>query len=330
MSDKVRWGVIGCAGIATKRLLPAMRNVQEAVLYGIASRALAKAEDVARQFAAEVAYGSYEELLADPHVQVIYNPLPNHLHKRWTISALRAGKHVLCEKPIGLDAAEAREMQAVAQETGQLLLEAFMYRFSSVIQAAIARLQEGAIGEVRELHSAFSFLIDDDPTNIRLRADAGGGALYDVGCYCINVLRMLAGREPVRAWARLTWSDKYDVDVGGAGVLDFGDGLLGTFNTSFDARGETYCRAVGTRGVLELPDGFLGRGDTARLRLVVDGQVDEITVPLIDAYELEVRDMSRAIQGVSEPQFGGEALDATMRVIDACYAAHRSGCAVMV
>jgi len=328
--EPVRWGVIGCARIATNRVLPAMANVPEARLHAVASRTLVKARETAKDFGAPVAYGSYDELLSDTEVEAIYNPLPNHLHKDWTIAALRAGKHVLCEKPIGLNTAEAREMQAVARETGRILLEAFMYRFSPIFQEALACLRRGEIGEVRELHSAFSFLIGDEPTNVRLRADAGGGALYDVGCYCINVLRMFAGREPTRAWATLSWSDRYGVDMGGMGMLDFGSGLRGTFSTGFMARGDTFCRAVGTEGSLVLPDGFLGRGQEARLLVMRGEQMTETIVPLRDAYELELEDMSLAIRGARKPMFEWEPLDANMRVLDACYRSDRSGCAAEV
>lgn len=330
MADRVRWGILGCARIAINRVLPAMQQVEEAALYAIASRDRQKAESTAKTFGAQRVYDSYTDLLGDPDIEAVYIPLPNHLHKEWSIAAVRAGKHVLCEKPIGLNAQEAREMQRAAQETNRLLLEAFMYRFSLVVQEAIRRLRAGEIGELRSIHSAFSFLITDDPSNIRLQSHAGGGAMYDVGCYCINVLRMFAGREPRMAWAKLIWSPKYGVDIGGAGMLDFGEGLRGTFETGFDARGETYCRVTGTEGILEMPDGFLGRGQEARLVLTKEGRSNTTVVPLIDAYRLELEDMCAAIRGQATPKFGWEPLDANMRVLDACYQADRSGCGVPI
>jgi len=330
MKNPVRWGVMGCARIATQRVLPAMLQTKEAQLWAVASRTLEKAQKTAQEFGANEAYGSYEALLDDPDIEVVYIPLPNSLHKEWSIAALRAGKAVLCEKPIALNAAEAREMQAATEESGCLLLEAFMYRFSPVVTKAIELVRDGALGEIRTMHSTFSFVIPDDPTNVRLQPTTGGGALYDVGCYCINVLRMVAWREPTKAWATLSWPDKYDVDMSGVGMLDFGSDLYGTFDTGFTASGDNYFRVVGTEGVMELPDGVLGRGEEARIILYVDKGEKEIVVPLVDAYMLELEDMSEAIRGISAPKFGNEPLDANMRVIDACFAADKSGSGVIV
>ena len=324
MENPVRWGVMGCANIATNRVLPAMLQTDKAELWAVASRTLEKAENVAEEFGAREAYGSYEDLLDDPDVEVVYIPLPNHIHKRWSIAAVRAGMHVLCEKPIALDADEAREMQEVAEANDRLLLEAFMYRFSPVVTRAIELVRDGVLGDLRAMHSTFSFLIEDDPTNIRLQPETGGGALYDVGCYCINVLRMMADREPTQAWATLSWSEEYEVDMGGVGMLDFGADLYGTFDTGFNASGDNYLRVVGTEGVMELPDGVLGRGEEAIIHLSTDDE-KELVVPLVDAYMLELEDMSDAVRGLSAPKFGGEPLDANMRVIDACYASDASG-----
>ncbi len=330
MPTPVRWGVLGCAQIAINQLIPAIQQAEGAVLEAIASRTLDKAQKVAKQFGIPRAYGSYEELLADPELEAIYIPLPNHLHKPWSIAALRAGKHVLCEKPIALNAAEAREMQAVAQETGRILLEAFAYRFNPIVQKAMEITRSGELGELRMLHSSLTFVLPEDPTNVRLQAGIGGGALYDVGCYAINVQRMLAGREPLHAWAKLLWSDKYAVDIAGAGVLDFGEQLLGTFDTSFCAPGGSYFRVVGTKGKLESPEGFGSREGKPTLALTIEGKTEQIAVPPANGYVLEVQDLSEAIRGIHPPRFGWEPLDANMRVIDACFAADKAGHAVTV
>lgn len=330
MINPVRWGVLGCAQIAINHLIPAIQQTEGASLKAIASRTLDKAQKVARQFGIPRAYSSYEELLADPEIEAIYIPLPNHLHKPWSIAALRAGKHVLCEKPIALNAAEAREMQAVARETGRILLEAFAYRFSPVVQKAIEITRSGILGELRMIHSSLTFVLPEDPANVRLQADIGGGALYDVGCYAINVQRMLAGREPLSAWARLLWSDRFPVDMAGAGVLDFGGQLLGTFDASFCAPGGSYFRVVGTKGKLESPEGFGSREGKPALTLTVDGKTEQITVPPANGYMLEAKDLSEAIRGVHPPSFAWEPLDATMRVIDACFAADKAGHTVAI
>jgi len=330
MTTPVRWGVLGCAQIAINHLIPAIQQAKGAALEAIASRTLEKARKVAKQFGIPRAYGSYEELLVDPEIEAVYIPLPNHLLKPWSVAALRAGKHVLCEKPIALDAAEAREMQAVAQETGRILVEAFAYRFGPVVQKAMEITRAGSLGELRMIHSSMTFVLAEDPANVRLQAGMGGGALYDVGCYAINIQRMLAGREPLFAWAKLLWSDRFPVDMAAAGVLDFGKQLLGTFDTSFGARGGSYFRVVGTKGKLESPEGFGSREGKPALILTVEGKTEQISAPPANGYLLEVQDLSEAIRGIHPPCFGGEPLDATMRVIDACFASDKAGHAVAV
>jgi len=325
MSEAVRWGVLGCARIATHRWILGLLQADNATLWAVASRDQVKADATRQQFGARIAYDNYDALLADPDVEAVYIPLPNHLHKAWAIAALRAGKHVLCEKPIALNAVEAREMQAAARDSGRYLLEAFMYRLGPLMQRAIEIVRSGRLGELRALHTSFTFLIADDPNNVRLKAGEGGGAMYDVGCYCLNALRMMAGREPLTAHAKLVWSERYGVDMGGAGVLDFGDGLLGTFNTGFNAGWNNYLRVAGAQGVLEAPLGFLGRGDQAELIVAMGDERERIIIPLVDAYKLEVEDLGAAIRGERRPRFADEPLDANMRALDACYASDHSG-----
>jgi predicted dehydrogenase len=324
-NDPVRWGLMSTATIATKRVLPVLPQVPDATLLAVASRSIEKARQVAGQFGAPRVYGSYEELLADADIEVVYVPLPNHLHKEWAIKALRAGKHVLCEKPIAMNAAEAREMQAAAQESGRILLEAFMYRFGPLVQKALEIVRSGAIGELHSIHTAFNYTMVENAANVRLHPEMGGGALYDIGAYSINMARMLAGREPLTAYAQMVRSERWGVDMHTTGVLDFGESLFATFSASFDCRGSTYFRAVGSAGVLEAPEGFLGRGEQAPLVLTVEDRPERTIVPLIDAYALQLQDMCDAVHGVRPAQFGDEPLDATMRVIDACFASARSG-----
>jgi len=330
MQDPVRWGILGCARIAIGQVMPAMMQVKGAEIWAVASRSLEKAEKAASAFSANAAYGSYEALLDDPDVEAVYIPLPNHLHKPWAIAAVRSGKHVLCEKPIALNAAEAREMQAAARESRRFLLEAFMYRFSPVVQRAMQMIRDGILGEPRAIHSIFSFLLSDDPSNIRLQANVGGGALYDAGSYCINVQRTLSGREPRLAWASFSWSPKYHVDMGGVGVLDFGDQLYGTFFTGFNAQQGSYFRVSGTKGTLEAPLGFLGREKEAELVLTANGRMERMVLEPANPYVLEIEDMCAALRGERAALFGGEPLEANMRVIDACYASDKAGQAVEV
>ena len=330
VQDQVRWGVIGCARIAKNWVIPAIVQAKGARLWAVASRSAEKAQSTAQEFGAEKAYTSYKELLADPQIDAVYIPLPNHLHKEWSIAALRAGKHVLCEKPLALNAAEAREMQAISHETGHMLIEAFMYRYTPLMQKALDLVRAGVLGELRMLYSTFTFLMPDDASNIRLQAVAGGGGLYDVGCYAINVQRMLAGREPQSVWAKLAWSKKHHIDLNAVGVLEFGDQLYGAFDAGFSASGGTYFRAVGTKGVLKAPEGFNPRERPGILLLKVGQLTERLVIPLANPYELEVQDTCEAIRGEHPLLFASEPLDANMRVIDACFASDKAGRAVPV
>jgi D-xylose 1-dehydrogenase (NADP+, D-xylono-1,5-lactone-forming) len=330
MTDKVHWGVMGCAGIAINHVIPAMLQAQDAMLWGVASRTLAKAQQTASRFGAQRAYGSYQELLDDPDIEAVYIPLPNHLHMRWSIAAVRAGKHVLCEKPIALNGAEARAMQVAAQETGRFLIEAFAYRFGPVVQKAIEIVRAGTLGDLYTLDSSLIFPLADNPADVRLQADIGGGALYDVGCYAINMQRMLAGREPHMAWAKFNMSSKYHVDMSVAGMLDFDDGLLGTFSAGFVAPGGSFARVVGSKGYLEIPNGWAPREGEVAIVVNLSNSVQTIMATPANAYMLEVQDLSEAIRGQHAPFFAWEPLDATVRVLDACFSAARFGQAVEV
>ena len=323
MEDKVRWGVMGCARIARNWVLPALQQCASGTLWAVASRTLETAQACATAYGITRAYGSYDALLADPDVEAIYLPLPNHLHKPWAIAALRAGKHVLCEKPIALNAAEAREMEAVSRETNRLLAEGFMYRHSPFMRQVLEIVQRGQLGELRLMHTSFSFTSPDLPTNIHLQAEAGGGCLYDIGCYAIHVQRLLAGREPRQVWAHQIVSEKHGVDIACAGTLDF-DGIYGTFEVSYDAYRTNSMRIVGTNGVLQAPEGFVPRNEEASLILQTGHMVERLVPPPANPYLLELEDFSAAVRGL-HPLLGASApLDANMRVLDACLASAQS------
>lgn len=324
MSEPVRWGVIGTAAIAVNRVLPAMQQASNARLVGVASRTKSKAEKVAAQFGANKAYGSYEELLADPEIEAVYIPLPNGLHAEWSIKAMRAGKDVLCEKPLTMNAAEARQVQQVRQETGKLTIEAFAYRFSPGMERAIEIARSGRLGKLETVHTSTGFVIRPDPNNVRLMAGFGGGAVYDIGCYALNSNRMLAGREPGSAFCEMEWSPRFDVDMSGAGVLDYGDGLRGTFAFTFMASLGTFYVA-GSEGRLVAPFGWGVQPGLPALYLTVGGKTETITLEPANDYQREVEDLSRAVRGEARPRYADEPLDATMRLIDACYASYRSG-----
>src|SRR5438270_1814538 len=196
MSKKIRWGVLGVAKIATVKVIPAMQRGSLSEVTAIASRDPAKAAQAAEELGIPRHYGSYEELLADPEIDAIYNPLPNHLHVPWSIKAIEAGKHVLCEKPIGLSAAQGQELVDAAARHPQLkVMEAFMYRHHPQWVRAKEIVAQGGVGELRTVQSFFSYY-NDDPANIRNMADIGGGGLMDIGCYNISLSRFILGAEP--------------------------------------------------------------------------------------------------------------------------------------
>jgi D-xylose 1-dehydrogenase (NADP+, D-xylono-1,5-lactone-forming) len=327
MTGPVRWGVMGTARIATNRLIPAMHEARLTTLLGIASRTLAKAEDVAQRFDIPRAYGSYEEMLEDPEIEVVYIPLPNGFHAEWCIKSMRAGKHVLCEKPITLDADEARQIEAVRDETGLYCLEAFASRFNPVQERAVEIVRSGALGEPRFMHTISTFLMaEPDPENVRLRVGIGGGALYDMGCYAIDAQRLLAGRIPERAWAEMAWSERFDVDMAGAGVLDFGDGLMGTIQWGFNAPWGGPFSVLGERGTLTGPHGWGAPEGQAAMLLQREGQpLEQITGERGNGHMIQVQDLSEALRGEHAPKYEDQSLVENMRIIDALYASHRSG-----
>jgi xylose dehydrogenase (NAD/NADP) len=326
MTESVRWGVLGCAAIAINRVIPGMEKANLTELTAVASRTLSKAQGIAAQFNLPKAYGSYEALLADPEIDAVYIPLPNGFHAEWSIKAMRAGKHVLCEKPLAMNAAEAREIQAVRDETGRFCLEAFAYRFNPVVAKAIEIAQSGVLGDLRFMHAVSTYYMDpQDPENVRLRADIGGGALYDMGCYAINALRMLSGREPQSVWATMEWSDRFNVDMAGTAMLDFGDGLLGTIQWGFNAPHGGPFSVQGVKGKLTGAYGWGPPAGAPAMLLTAGRETQEIFVERANNYTGEVQDVSEAVRGLHPPLYAWEPLDATMRVIDACYASQKSG-----
>ena len=240
MSSKIRWGVLSTARIGTRKVIPGMQQAASCEIAAIASRDLGRAREAAQALGIPKACGSYEELLADPAIDAIYNPLPNHLHVPWSIRAAEAGKHVLCEKPIAMSADEARRLLEVRDRTGVLIQEAFMVRSHPQWIAARQIVESGRIGELRLLAGLFSYF-NDDPKNIRNVIDWGGGGLMDIGCYIVHASRMIFGREPVRAAAMMERDPKMDIDRLTSVMLDFGGPqAIGACGTQMVAKGHHF------------------------------------------------------------------------------------------
>ncbi len=284
---KIRWGVLSTANIGLKKVLPAMQRGEHCEMVAIASRQLKSAQAAARQLGIPKAFGSYEELLADPEIEAIYNPLPNNLHVPWSLKALEAGKHVLCEKPIALTSAEAQTLVDGAKRHPHLkVMEAFMYRHHPQWQRARQLVQSGQIGELRTIHSFFSYFLVD-PQNIRNRADLGGGGLMDIGCYNISLSRFIFNREPVRVCGMVEYDPQFKTDRLASGLLDFRSGSA-TFTYATQLAPYQRVNLYGTQGRVEIEIPFNAPSDRPCKMWHQHGtEIDEIVLDLCDQYTIQ-------------------------------------------
>ena len=322
---RVRWGILSTSGFAREKVLPAWRGCQQVELAAIASRDLDRARALAAEFGIARAHGSYEALLADPEVDAVYNPLPNHLHVPWTIKALEAGKHVLCEKPIAMSTAEAETLLAAARRHPRLkVMEAFMYRLHPQWQRTVEIVRAGGIGEPRVVQSLFSYF-NADPGNIRNQADAGGGALMDIGCYAISLARLVFGAEPRRALGLIDSDPQFATDRLTAGILDFG-GRSSSFTVSTQLQPYQRVHVLGTEGRIELEIPFNAPPDRACWIWHHRGEhLDEISFEICDQYTIEGDAFSQAILDDTPVPTPIDDAVANMRVIDAVFASARTG-----
>ncbi len=315
--DKVRWGVLSTANIGLKHVIPAMQQGSHCEIHAIASRHLAAAESAAARLGIPKAYGSYEELLADPAVDAVYNPLPNHLHVPWSIKALEAGKHVLCEKPIAMTAAEARTLLDAARAHPHLkVMEAFMYRHHPQWQRARQLVADGGIGELRTIQTIFSYYLDDGG-NIRNIADVGGGAMMDIGCYAVSVPRFIFGAEPRRVAGIVEYDQRFKTDRLASAILDFGTGTA-VFTCGTQLSPYQRVNIFGTAGRIEIEIPFNAPADRpCKLWHEHDGQIDEITLNICNQYTRQGDAFSRAVlQNTPVPTPLEDAV-ANMKVIEA-------------
>ena len=329
MDGVVRWGVLGAARIALRKVLPGMRQSVHGRVVAIAARDLARAQAAAREHDIPAAYGSYEELLADPGVDVVYNPLPNDLHVPWSIRALEAGKHVLCEKPIALSAREARTLQEAAARAGRLVGEAFMVRTHPQWLEVKRRVDAGEIGPLRLVNAHFSYYLDD-PANIRNRVDAGGGALMDVGCYPVHLSRWLFGAEPTRVLAVIDRDPDLRLDRLTSALLEFPTGQA-VFSCATRLVPWQHFQLFGTRGRIAVEIPFNAPADRA-CRIVQDdgrelaGASAAITeLPVVDQYAAQADAFSRAVRGEAPVPVDLADAVGNMAVIDALFRSADTG-----
>lgn len=333
MVDKVRWGVLGTAKIALAKVIPAMQRSPWCEITAIASRDLQKAQDAARELNIPHAYGSYEELLADENVEVVYNPLPNHLHVPWTVKAAEAGKHVLCEKPIALNAADAKRLVDVRNRTGVRIQEAFMVRTHPQWLETRRLIQSGRIGSLRSIGGFFTYF-NPDPANIRNKLEFGGGGLMDIGCYPITISRFMYDTEPRRVLGMIERDPEFGTDSLTTAVLDFPNGHS-TFTCS--TRLAPYQRMIfmGTEGRIEVLIPFNAPNDRPTQILLDSGEDltgptaekrgEIIEFPLCDQYEIQGTLFSRALREGREQEIPLEDAISNMAVIDAVFRSATTG-----
>jgi D-xylose 1-dehydrogenase (NADP+, D-xylono-1,5-lactone-forming) len=313
VSSIVKWGIVSTADI-NRKVIPGAHASDKVELVAVASRDQARADAYAREWEISRAYGTYEALLADPEVEAVYISLPNTMHAEWSIKALEAGKHVLCEKPFTRHPAEVDAAFDTAERTGLLLSEAFMYRHNPQTKRLTQLVAEGAIGELRAIRAAFSYSLYD-VDNIRLRTDVEGGALMDVGCYCVSGSRLLGG-EPVGVHGE-AWVGPSGTDWIFGGLLRFPNDVLATFDCGTALPNRDELEAIGSEGSLFLDDPWHCVNPVIELRR--DSGVEQIEIEREDSYRLELENVSDAIRGEAELLLGRDDAIGQARTLEALH-----------
>jgi predicted dehydrogenase len=327
----LRWGILSTAKIATEKVIPGIRRAERCDVVAIGSRDEARARAVAKRHGIPRVHGSYEALLADPAVDAVYIPLPNHLHAGWTLAAARAGKHVLCEKPLALTAADAERMIAGCEAAGVRLMEAFMYRLHPSWLAVRELVAGGRIGRLVAIDTWFSFF-NDNPENIRNIRAYGGGALYDIGCYPVNLARMLFGAEPERLAATLIRDPGSGVDVLTSAIMEFPGGGVATFTSAIRTEADQRVDIYGTAGRIRIPIPFnIPPGRPTEVHVVAGGDppvapaTEVLTFAPADPYACEAERFAAAIlEGTPVPTPTADAV-ANLRVIERLFEAGERG-----
>jgi xylose dehydrogenase (NAD/NADP) len=322
MSRKVLWGIISTANIGRNKVIPAIHKAVNSEVVAVASRNLERARAFAAETNIPTAYGSYEELIADPNVDAIYNPLPNSEHAKWSIACAEAGKPVLCEKPLASNAAEAQEMVDAFTSRGVLFAEGFMYRFHPQSQKVKEMVDSGAIGDVMAIDSTFCFNIAGREDNIRLNKELAGGSLMDVGCYCVNLMRFITGEEPNEFQAVARLGARSGVDERFAGVLGFPSGIVGHFDSGLRAELVNRYDIRGTAGRITAEIAFVPDAVTDTILHYWHGaEHEKITIPAADQYQLMVEDFGDALLNNRPPRFAGQDGVENMVALDRLYEA---------
>ncbi|MDE5416109.1 Gfo/Idh/MocA family protein [Alkalihalobacterium chitinilyticum] len=319
MKQSINWGVLGDAGIAKKAVIPAIKRANNANILAISSQKGAP-KQTAVEFNIPKAYSSYEELLTDPEIDAVYIPLPNALHKKWVVEAALNGKHILCEKPAALNSKEAEEMLAVCDQQGVKFMEAFMYQFHPQHTRVKEIINSGEIGTVKQMNSAFTYLLDLTAKNIRLNAQLGGGSLYDVGCYCIHSILSILEMEPLSVYCRGNIDEESQVDLTVQGTMTFPDQVIATFSSSLEQYPVNQYEVIGTKGKIIITQAFRPDKQGGEGKLIVvtqDGTREENFVA--DQYRAQIEHFSNAILKEENLNESNQHTLKNMRVMDACF-----------
>ena len=322
----IRWGVLGYARIARMSVIPAILRAANSGLHALASRDEANLAAARGQFQFSKGHVGYESLLRDPDVDAGYIPLPNTLHREWVIRAAEHGKHILCEKPLGINAAECRTMIAAAAQHGVRLMEGFMYRYTDRTAQVRAVLRSGVLGEIRFVNASFRYPMNN-PDSIKLKPELGGGSLYDVGCYPVNLIGLIADEmagQPDSGAAQpesvaVECVRRGGVDLAFSAFLKYPSGLLATANSSFTSQKRIFAEIIGTQGMLEIPDTYFD--NPGNLTLTVGEERREIPVAASDRFRLEIEDFADAILQRRDPQFSLAETLRNAEVLDRLFAA---------
>jgi xylose dehydrogenase (NAD/NADP) len=333
-TKKIRWGVLGYARIAYQHVIPAIVRSSNSTFHALASREATKLDACKKQFNCPNLHESYDALLRDPEVDAVYIPLPNSLHREWTIKAAEHGKHVLCEKPIALNAAECSEMIAACKQHNVVFMEAFMYRYSDCTRKVLQVLRSGVLGDIKYIYSTFRFPLTW-ANDVRSKPELGGGSLYDVGCYPLNFVGMVvdeitriqsaaAGKAvefgPVPEAISAQAVKEGGVDVLFAGLLKYPNGVIASISSGFNAQKQLESQIIGTKGVLYVPNTFFEAAGHLT-RTVEDKEVERIPVEQSDRYRSQVEDFADAIMNKRSPYFSLVETQRNMEIMDKLYAA---------
>ena len=315
--EKIQWGILSTAKIGIEKVIPAMQQGKYCEIVAIASRTHESARKAAKKLKIPKAFGSYQDLLDDTSIDAVYIPLPNHMHVPWTIKALAAGKHVLCEKPIALTATEAKELLQEVQKYPHLkVMEAFMYRHHPQWIQALELINGGGIGMVKTVHSFFSYY-NDDPENIRNMVDIGGGGLMDIGCYCISLARLIFDEEPQRVFGKIEYDPGFETDRICSGILDFGQGTS-TFTCSTQLVPYQRVNVFGTKGRIEIEIPFNAPPDKPCKMLFQNNEIiEEIEIEICDQYTIQGDLFSLAVLKNEKVPTPIEDAVANMKVLEA-------------